>query len=55
MPVSTFTLLICGVVLAAGLTVAVAFVFSGLVSVVTGGLLAVALLIAAGLVRRAGP
>ena len=52
MPVRSFALLITGVILAAGLTVAVAVLLSGTGAAVAG-VLGVVLLVAAAVVRRA--
>ncbi len=52
MPVRSFALLITGVILAAGLTVAVAVLLAG-TGAMTGGVVMAALLVAAAVVRRA--
>ena len=54
MPVRSVALLICGVILAAAITIAVAFVAVGTFSTLAGAMVMVVLLVAAVLVRRSG-
>lgn len=54
MPVRSFALLICAVLVAASVTIAVAFAVSSQFSALAGSTVALALLVAAALVRQVG-